>query len=158
MGCAGKARARSGTLKDRPCDSESVIHGSRGSGPLPSAGFAGATNPGGRLRKGGEAPLRGSLAPSAARSTYREYASRAALGRRLAAGPFSSLSPERFSDRLLAGRGRRPFTSLARLTLPSTIWPGVIDARPLAVQEQPGQAERLRQGGEPPFRVRRPPP
>ncbi len=31
------------------------------------------------------------LAPSAARSTYREYASRAALGRRLAAGPFSSL-------------------------------------------------------------------
>src|SRR5439155_4906027 len=43
------------------------------------------------------------LAPSAARSTYREYASRAALGRRLAAGPFSSLSPERFSDRLLGG-------------------------------------------------------
>src|SRR5207245_7247313 len=30
-----------------------------------------------------------SLAPSAARSTYREYASRAAFGRRLAAGPFS---------------------------------------------------------------------
>src|SRR6266478_245714 len=30
-----------------------------------------------------------SLAPSAARSTYREYASRAAVGRRLAAGPFS---------------------------------------------------------------------
>src|SRR5439155_17413282 len=30
-----------------------------------------------------------SLAPSAARSTYREYASRAAIGRRLAAGPFS---------------------------------------------------------------------
>src|SRR5213594_3056749 len=42
-----------------------------------------------------------SLAPSAARSTYREYASRAAVGRRLAAGPFSSLYPERFSDRLL---------------------------------------------------------
>src|SRR6266498_6168457 len=57
-----------------------------------------------------------------------------------------------------AGRGRRRFTSLARLTLPSTIWPGVIDARPLAVQEQPGQAGRLRQGGEPPFRVRRPTP
>ncbi len=46
---------------------------------------------GGRRRKGGEAPSTGSLAPSAARSTYREYASRAALGRRLAAGPFSSL-------------------------------------------------------------------
>ena len=29
-----------------------------------------------------------SLAPSAARSTYREYASRAAVGRRLATGPF----------------------------------------------------------------------
>src|SRR5438093_13495789 len=42
------------------------------------------------------------LAPSAARSTYSEYASRAALGRRLAAGPFSSLSPERFSDELPA--------------------------------------------------------
>src|SRR6266498_1392114 len=26
--------------------------------PLSSAGFAGATNPGGRVRKGGEAPLR----------------------------------------------------------------------------------------------------
>jgi hypothetical protein len=32
-----------------------------------------------------------SLAPSTARSTYREYASRAAIGRRLAAEPFSSL-------------------------------------------------------------------
>ena len=30
------------------------------------------------------------MAPSAARSTYREYASRAALGRRLASGPFSA--------------------------------------------------------------------
>ena len=36
--------------------------------------------------------------------TDREYASRAALGRRLAAGPFSSLSPERFSDRLVRAR------------------------------------------------------
>src|SRR5439155_2884728 len=32
-----------------------------------------------------------SLAPSVARSTYREYASRAIFGRRLAAGRFSSL-------------------------------------------------------------------
>src|SRR5881296_504128 len=30
----------------------------RRSVPLSSAGFAGATNPGGRVRKGGEAPLR----------------------------------------------------------------------------------------------------
>src|SRR5438046_1580034 len=30
----------------------------RGSVPLSSASFAGATNPGGRFRKGGEAPLR----------------------------------------------------------------------------------------------------
>ena len=30
------------------------------------------------------------VAPSTARSTYREYASRAAIGRRLASGPFSS--------------------------------------------------------------------
>ena len=41
-----------------------------------------------------------SSAPSTPRSTYREYASRAAFGRRLAAGPFSSLWL-RFSDRLL---------------------------------------------------------
>src|SRR5882724_10735190 len=43
--------------------------------PRPSAGKAGATNPGGRFRKGGEAPLRVSWRPR----------------RRLAAGPFSSL-------------------------------------------------------------------
>src|SRR5206468_4849988 len=46
------------------------------------------------------------LAPSAARSTYREYASRTALGRRRAAGPFSSLQPERFSDRLLGRKAQ----------------------------------------------------
>ncbi len=34
-----------------------------------------------------------SLVPSAARSTYRKYASRASFGRRLAAGPFSPRSP-----------------------------------------------------------------
>src|SRR5207245_2184531 len=57
-----------------------------------------------------------SLAPSAARSTYREYASRAALGRRLAAGPFSSLWPERFSEELLA-RSETPAT-LRSMALP----------------------------------------
>jgi hypothetical protein len=40
------------------------------------------------------------LAPSAARSTYREYASRAALGRRLAAGPFSSLYSNSAGERM----------------------------------------------------------
>jgi uncharacterized protein len=34
------------------------------------------------------------LAPAAARSTYREYASRAAFGRRLASGPFSAARDE----------------------------------------------------------------
>jgi hypothetical protein len=34
-----------------------------------------------------------SLAPSSALSTYREYASRAAIGRRLASGPFSTPWP-----------------------------------------------------------------
>src|SRR5438093_12971887 len=36
----------------------SLLPTRRGSVPLSSAGFAGATNPGGRFRKGGEAPLR----------------------------------------------------------------------------------------------------
>src|SRR5437867_4270843 len=80
--------------------SDPLVTPGPGSVPLSSAGFAGATSdcsprthgaqpvavlrlalrPGGRFRKGGEAPP-----PS---GTYREYASRAALGRRLAAGPF----------------------------------------------------------------------
>jgi len=44
------------------------------------------------------------LAPSTAGSTYRKYVSPAAFGRRLAAGPFSSLQPG-YSDRLLAPGG-----------------------------------------------------
>src|SRR6266498_3645297 len=36
----------------------SLLASRRGSVPLSSAGFAGATNPGGEVRKGGEAPLR----------------------------------------------------------------------------------------------------
>src|SRR6266446_5653137 len=36
----------------------SLLASRRGNVPLSSAGFAGATNPGGRFRKGGEAPLR----------------------------------------------------------------------------------------------------
>ncbi len=38
--------------------SDALLLGRRGSVPLSSAGFAGATIPGGRFRKGGEAPLR----------------------------------------------------------------------------------------------------
>src|SRR6266852_377070 len=60
----------------------------RGRVPLSSAGFAGATNPGGEVSEGGRSPP-----PS---GTYREYASRAAVGRRLAAGPFSAPSPRQW--------------------------------------------------------------
>src|SRR6266566_3281686 len=42
------------------------------------------------LRQAAEKGPSASLAPSAARSTYRKYASRAAVGRRLASGPFSA--------------------------------------------------------------------
>src|SRR6266498_5760084 len=42
----------------------------------------------GEVSEGGRSPPPRNLAPSAARSTYREYASRASLGRRLASGPF----------------------------------------------------------------------
>src|SRR5436309_1894333 len=44
-----------------------VLASRRGSVPLSSAGFAGATNPGGRFRKGGEAPLRVERAESTPR-------------------------------------------------------------------------------------------
>src|SRR5262245_8287641 len=52
---------------------------------------------------------------SAARSTYGKYASRAALGCRLAAGPFSSLSQTRWSE----VRGER----CEYCTLPRWRWP-----------------------------------
>src|SRR5438876_4242151 len=39
-------------------DPHPLLASRRGGVPLSSAGFAGATNPGGRVRKGGEAPLR----------------------------------------------------------------------------------------------------
>src|SRR5207237_1705647 len=45
-----------------------------------------------------------SLAPSAARSTYKEYASRAAVGRRLASGPFCAACG--FIRRLLESMSR----------------------------------------------------
>src|SRR6266542_1947724 len=59
IACAGEARARTGTPIARRCDLQPVTSLPRESVPLSSAGFAGATNPGGRFRKGGEAPLRG---------------------------------------------------------------------------------------------------
>src|SRR6266540_297525 len=52
----------------------------RGSAPLSNAGFAGATKSWGEVSEGGRSPP-----PS---GTYRKYASRAAVGRRLASGPF----------------------------------------------------------------------
>src|SRR6266704_3698660 len=60
---------------------------------------SGASTPSACKQSDGKGPS-AALAPSAARSTYSEYASRAAVGRRLAAGPFSSLWPP-------AGRGLR---------------------------------------------------
>src|SRR6185369_12594851 len=49
-----------------------------------------------RVSSGDDKGPSASLAPSAAGSTYSKYASPAAFGRRLAAGPFSSLCPARF--------------------------------------------------------------
>src|SRR5438093_5736576 len=58
IGCAGKARARTGTFNTGPCESHPLVASQRGSVPLSSAGLGGATIPGGRFRKGGEASLR----------------------------------------------------------------------------------------------------
>src|SRR6266436_5592159 len=98
-GCAGRARARSGPpigeQGERSVRRESLSPVTR-EGSMSERRLCRRNESWGEVRKGGKAPLRGAaaLAPSAARSTYREYASRAALGRRLAAGPFSSLYPE----------------------------------------------------------------
>src|SRR2546426_3788089 len=72
----------------------SLLASRRGSVPLSSAGFAGATNPGGEVRKGGEAPLR----VERTGSTPRVRPSGAALQ----LDP-SHRSSQGFSDRLLAG-------------------------------------------------------
>src|SRR6266478_4173859 len=48
-------------------NSHLLLGSRRGRVPLSSAGFAGATNPGGRVRKGGEAPLRGERTESTPR-------------------------------------------------------------------------------------------
>src|SRR5258707_7290819 len=68
--------------RPKPTSAASRLH-PPSSGPSPASSSS-STRP--AAEKGPSA----SLAPSAARSTYREYASRAAVGRRLAAGPFSA--------------------------------------------------------------------
>src|SRR6185503_7449366 len=70
------------------------------------------------LRQAPRARRRGpsaSLAPSAAGSTYSKYASPAAFGRRLAAGPFSSLCPAR--DDLADDGGRDDHAASSSWTL-----------------------------------------
>ena len=91
------ARAKPALEPDHSTPGRANPHSSlasrRGCVPLSSAGLAGATNPGGRFGRGAKPP---------AEWNVQGVASRAALGRRLAAGPFSSLS--RFSDRLVRAR------------------------------------------------------
>src|SRR5436309_7236008 len=75
------------------------------------------------------------LAPSAARSTYRKYASRAALGRRLAAGPFSSLWPALLRRRLGVCRRNHPEDLVTRFQLDKLLRPAsvaVVGASPRA--------------------------
>src|SRR6266540_584658 len=80
----------------------------RGSVPLSSAGFAGATNPGGRFRKGGEAPRR----VERTESTPRVQPSGAALQ----LDP-SHRSGSGFSDRLLSRRTANSGSGFDFLTL-----------------------------------------
>ncbi|MCI0548542.1 MAG: MoaD/ThiS family protein [Candidatus Rokubacteria bacterium] len=62
--------------------------------------------------QGGDKGPSASLAPSAGRSTYREYASRPAVGRRLAAGPLSPPWAARGQrEGQVAGRRAGPCTS-----------------------------------------------
>ncbi len=98
-----------------------------------------------------------SLAPSAARSTYREYASRAALRRRLAAGPFSTISPslERHmasscptddSDSAIRNAGwRRGWDSNPRYSCPYTAFP-VPHLRPLGHPSLTRHLRKLAEG------------
>src|SRR5437879_1290528 len=75
------------------------------------------------------------LAPSAARSTYKEYASRAALGRRLAAGPFSSLWPAFLRRRLGVCRRNHREDPMTRFRLDKLLRPtsvAVVGASPRA--------------------------
>src|SRR6266545_6439022 len=113
IGCAGEARARTGPFNAGPCESSFVARlptwkcsaferrlCRRNLGLLASDARGPARGrPAARTASWGEVSEGGRSPPPS--GTYREYASRAALGRRLAAGPFSSLEPERFSDGLL---------------------------------------------------------
>src|SRR6266542_3608031 len=87
---AARSTQRSGSARSTP-------PGLRSS-PRPGRGPA-------RARQAAEKGPSASLAPSAARSTYREYASRTAVGRRLASGPFCAAYG--FSRNLLERQGAR---------------------------------------------------
>src|SRR5438876_102944 len=83
FGCAGEARAGTGTFDGGPCESPSVARLSTCKCSTFERRLCRRNETWGEVSEGGRSPP-----PS---GTYREYASRAALGRRLAAGPFSSL-------------------------------------------------------------------
>src|SRR5207247_1182675 len=85
IGCAGEARARTGTLNAVLCDFRSVGHSWTWKCSTFERRLCRRNDSWGEGSEGGRSPP-----PS---GTYREYASRAALGRRLAAGRFSSLWP-----------------------------------------------------------------
>src|SRR6266542_1123356 len=83
IGCAGEARARTGPFNTGPCESSSLARLPTWKGSAFKRRLCRRNESWGEVSEGGRSPP-----PS---GTYREYASRAAVGCRLAAGPFSSL-------------------------------------------------------------------
>ena len=99
-----------------------------------------ATSPSSTAKaSGGDKGPSASLAPSAARSTYREYASRAAFRRRLASDPFSPTDKVCGSSHIniIRSRGwRRGWDSNPRYSCPYTAFP-VPHLRPLGHPSPP---------------------
>src|SRR6266508_2210153 len=98
MGCAGEARARTGTPIAVPSDFRSDAGPPTQECSTSERRLCRRNDAWGEVSEGGRSPP-----PS---GTYREYASRAAVGRRLAAGPFSSLSLDFFAHAAEPGRAR----------------------------------------------------
>src|SRR6266545_2649829 len=146
IGCAGEARARTGPFNAGPCESSFVARlptwkcsaferrlCRRNLGLLASDARGPARGrPAARTASWGEVSEGGRSPPPS--GTYREYASRAALGRRLAPGPFSTTSSRRAAPPALEP-ARYPARGLPP-ALPRR-WPvaegrrGVTDSMPL---------------------------